>query len=148
MTRPVIVHMTRADHPAVLAIDAASYPRPWPPCCLIVAGRSTGQYVAVRNGTVIGYTVFRVGDRRTHVLRLAVAPHCRRTGVGTALLLTAMDTLAGRRAAVTVDVGGGGLEAHLWLQRQGFTGEVAADDLYRFTFEPLAVPAGEGACRA
>ena len=116
-TRPAV----RADLDAIVALERATFPRPWSAAALaeeIAGGRGRLVVVAVDPGDrVVGYLCCRDAAAELHILSLAVAAACRRMGVGTGLLRSALE----------------------WGERQGCRGAVlevrptntAAIELYR-----------------
>lgn len=123
----------------VMDIEAVSYPRPWSQAVFeseIAQMRSGSRYYLVardtsggssaRRAPIVGYAgVWLVGDE-AHVTNVAVAPHARRRGVATALMLGLAD------AAIQRGCGSWTLEV-----RVSSTG---AQELYRrFGFAPAGV---------
>lgn len=79
--------MRRADLTPVAAIEAASYPYPWPrgifADCLRVGYRC---FVLCDSGTVTGYGIVSMAIDEAHLLNLCIAPDRRRSGLAGALL--------------------------------------------------------------
>ena len=115
----------------VLAIEAASYPRPWSPGVFeseIDQVRSGSRYyLAARRGrVVVGYSGLWFTGDEAHVTNVAVHPDHRRAGVATALMLALADVAIAR-----------GCRAWTLEVRVSSTG---AQELYRrFGFAPAGV---------
>lgn len=88
----------RADLLAVVRIERAAFPEPWPFQAFEGFLGDPGFLVAERNETVVGYvvadTVPNHGRPLGHVKDLAVHPEHRRRGYGTRLLERALSALA------------------------------------------------------
>jgi ribosomal-protein-alanine N-acetyltransferase len=113
----------RADLPAMLAIEAASFEERWTAAdfdtCFL--NHSTVLLVAVRRGEVLGFTVYQLRDRRLELLNLAVRPDHRRTGVGGALVDRLLYKLSQhRRAKLALTVGEWNLTAQVFFRQMGF----------------------------
>lgn len=81
----------RTDLPAIAAIEAASFPQPWPPAALAAYLADEGTVVLVaEEGPPVGFLIAcrerAAGGLVFHIHDLAVAPPRRRTGVASALL--------------------------------------------------------------
>lgn len=118
----------RADLLAVLEIEKASFPQPWPYEAFTEFLGEPGFLVALTDGQVVGYVVADVtsthGRSLGHVKDVAVHPDYRGDGVGSVLLTRALSELAFQGAdSVKLEV------------RKGNDG---AKRLYQaFDFEPL-----------
>lgn len=118
---------TDADLDAILAISAASFPRPWPPHLYVEELRRAHARVEVARagGVIVGYLItWHVLDE-VHLLEIAVAPHARRQGVGEALmahLCTRADAPVddGGARLVTLEVRAGNAAARALYARWGF----------------------------
>lgn len=92
----------RADLLAVLRIEKASFPQPWPYDAFESLLGEPAFLVAVDAGAVVGYVVASLtpnhGRGLGHVKDVAVHPDRRGDGVGTALLERALSILASRGA--------------------------------------------------
>lgn len=149
ITLPVRVRwMTGRDHPAVLTIERKSFDCPWSAAeFLEYLGQpdSIGM-VAEIDEFVVGYMVFKLGQKRIELLNLAVAPTCRRRGVGCALIdhLTAklIQPGANRRQRIVTYVRERNLAAQLFFRALGFRAvrvlrdyyDGCDDDAYRFEY--------------
>ncbi|WP_244510270.1 ribosomal protein S18-alanine N-acetyltransferase [Natronobacterium texcoconense] len=118
----------RADLLAVVRIENASFPQPWPHEAFERFLGEPGFLVAVSDGAVVGYVVgdvvSNVGRQLGHIKDVAVHPDRRGNGVGSALLSRSIPVLAAHGAdSVKLEV------------RESNDG---AKHLYRkFGFEPL-----------
>ncbi len=86
--------MTESDLEAVLAIEQASFPRPWT-CGLFLqalANPQTYAFVAASRTEVLGYGVGEFVDDECHVVNLAVPPSRRRERLGARCLLHLLET--------------------------------------------------------
>ena len=104
-----------ADRDAVLALEAATEPRPlgWE-ALGAEAARGDGCLLVLRgeDGAVLGFASGRLLAGTAHVLRLTVVPALRRRGHGRALLGGLVDWAAGEgAAAVTLEVRAGNAAA-------------------------------------
>lgn len=123
----------RADLLAVVSIEKASFPQPWPYDAFERFVDEPGFLVAQQNGAVAGYVVadvtHTIGRSLGHVKDIAVHPSHRGCGVGSALLSRSLAVLAAHGAdSVKLEV------------RQSNEG---AKRLYRrFGFEPLRLVTG------
>jgi ribosomal-protein-alanine N-acetyltransferase len=118
--------MTRHDWPAVLDIEAASFPNPWTEVELHAAVTSRNVLALVAadtpNGEVLGYLLYQLRRRHLRLLNLAVAPARRRAGVGTSLVgaLLARAGAGMSRRSVAAAVGERNDGGHRFLAALGF----------------------------
>ncbi|MEN8040387.1 MAG: ribosomal protein S18-alanine N-acetyltransferase [Actinomycetota bacterium] len=119
--------MSRADIPAVAALESDVYDQPWSPRVffdeLAMANR---EYVVITNGddTVVGYGGLLVVDEDAHITTLAVAPEARGRQLGKRLMV----------ALVSEALGAG--VRHLTLEVR--LSNASAQGLYeRFGFSPV-----------
>jgi ribosomal protein S18 acetylase RimI-like enzyme len=102
----IITQATRADIPAMMALNAASMPEHYTPQFWTVHFNQFGDmlFVAKVDSEVIGYVLCReetVNTIRTGlVISIAVDPHYRRLGVGEELMKRAHFAMRERRVAV------------------------------------------------
>ncbi|MEO1059595.1 MAG: ribosomal protein S18-alanine N-acetyltransferase [Actinomycetota bacterium] len=110
----------------VLAIEAASYPRPWSPGVFeseIDQVRSGSRfYLAARRGRdVVGYSGLWFTGEEAHVTNVAVHPDHRRAGVASTMLLALADEAIGRGCqAWTLEVRASSSGAQALYRRFGF----------------------------
>ena len=131
--RPTIEPMRRRHVGQVLAIERASYPKPWSATVFhdeldqVAAGHRTTSSPGIGR-TVVGYGGLMFVADEAHVTNIAVHPDHRRAGIATRLLGELADVAIGRGcAAWTLEV------------RASSTG---AQELYRtFGFAPAGIRA-------
>jgi ribosomal-protein-alanine N-acetyltransferase len=116
--------MTVDDHPAVQAIERASFAVPWPDDAYrneIRTNRLASYVVARLGDAVVGFAGIWVMVDEAHVTTFAVDPHYRRRGVGERLLLALLD-LSVRRLAreATLEVRLSNLPARKLYEKYGF----------------------------
>jgi len=121
---------TAADLPAVAQVDAAAFGPLWAyreQVLCAVYGEVAYFEVAEHAGEVVGYILCTVYQRdRVHIVRLAVAPHAQRQGVGARLLAEAYDDFARQDIRwVTLNTQEENVRSQRLYQRFGFqaTGE-------------------------
>lgn len=116
MSRVVLRAMGQADLPEVLAIEAASFPRPWDAegfraelardfagCVVAVAHADSGARADA--GTIVGNLVYWVLAGEAQLLNVAVRPDWRGTGLGRRLVQHVIAAAeAGRAHLVTLEV--------------------------------------------
>lgn len=80
--------MILADLDAVVSIDQSSFPSPWRPAAFATElGNRAAYYLVARvRGELVGFAGAWVKMGECHVTTLAVAPSCRRRGIGARLL--------------------------------------------------------------
>ena len=157
---PVIRPMTLADVPAVMAIDAVSFPRPWSADEFrreVEANPSACALVAELEGEIVGYAVLWMFHDEAHVGTIASAPAARRRGVGERLLIALFEE-AWRREAITLtlEVRVSNLAAQALYARYGFVEAGRRKRYYRdngedgliLTVEDFTTPARREALRA
>ncbi|MEO6060705.1 MAG: ribosomal protein S18-alanine N-acetyltransferase [Thermoflexales bacterium] len=117
--------MTLADVPAVMAIEAGSFPMPWPERAYrYELSDNPNAYCVVavaEDGLIAGYAVMWMMADEAHVGTIASAPIRRRQGVGERLMIDLMREAA-RRAAifVTLEVRVGNTAAQRLYLKYGF----------------------------
>lgn len=138
------------DIPAVLAIDAASYERPWsePDLLRCLRQRNCISMVVEHNApgsrcdTVVAFVVYEISARHLAVLRFAVAPEFRRRGVGTCLLdKIKYKVISHRRLGFTALVPDSDLSAHLFARANDVRAVAAVREpvpVIRFGWAPSA----------
>lgn len=126
-----IAPMRRRHLPEVLAIEAASYPRPWSSRLFEeeLERRGRAYLVARRGERVVGYAgVLMIADDG-HIATVAVDPAERRTGVGRSLLLVLVER--------ALELGADQLTLEVRVSN------LAAQELYRsFGFAPAGARKG------
>jgi ribosomal-protein-alanine N-acetyltransferase len=114
--------MSEADLAWIVPIERRAYPFPWPATFFRKCLRSRCICrVMERGGTILGYGVVAVENRRAHVLNLCVRPEFQGRGLGTRLL-THLLALARRRGAryALLEVRPSNYAARGLYQRLGF----------------------------
>lgn len=140
--------------PGVLAIEAASFDYAWTEDDFLRCLRQRnciGMVAEDAGDRVIGFVLYELHRTRLHVVNFAVAPDCRRAGVGAALVSRLRGKLSShRRARLTLAVREANLPAQLFFWAQGLraTGVTrgyypdSGEDAYHFEYR---VPdAGDG----
>lgn len=115
-------HVPR-DLPAILAIEAASFPVPWSEQEFrrVRRQRCNICLVAEWYDRVLGFMLFTLHPRRLHVLNFAVHPDYRRRGVGAQMVAKLTSKLTThRRSRIVMDVSEGNLAGQLFFKAQGF----------------------------
>ncbi len=90
--------MTRADIPAVVALECEIYPQPWSPRVFFdeLAMDNRRYLVAVDDaGAPLGYCGLLIVEGDAHITTIAVAHHARGHQLGTRLMLRLMDEAIG-----------------------------------------------------
>ncbi len=139
--------MIRVDIPSVLEIDNDSFDDPWSEEDFIkhLRERSVIGRIAEYKDRVVGYMVYQIRKGEYEILRIAVAPDCRRQGVGFAMLCSMADKLSrNHRTRFHLAVHENNLAAQLWLKGCGLKAIGIEGDMYRFEFR-VEVPA-EASC--
>ncbi len=141
---PFVRWLTRLDLPEVLAIEAASFARPWEEEHLLklLRDRNVTSMVYERHSRILGFVIYEIRARSIAVLRLAVDPQWRQTGVGTELLTKIIGKLTpDRRASAELMVSEYATPCHNFLKARGwFATKVDPDhlgdgvDYYRFVY--------------
>jgi len=86
-----ILHARAEDIPRIREIAEASFPDPWSEAGFLSELKADGVfYAAFNEGRLDGYLVLRSMGDTCEVLDVAVAPEARRTGIGEAMLATAV----------------------------------------------------------
>ena len=90
LTELVIRHGLAADLPSVAMLERECYSDPWPASAFATLPGNSRVYFAVADSpaahTIAGYVVAWYVLDEGEVANLAVAPHARRQGIGSALL--------------------------------------------------------------
>lgn len=136
--------MIRRDMPDVLRIEQSDFDSLWSDEDFVahIMQRTCIGYVAEHKYQPVGFMVYEIHESKLHILKLAVEPNVRRSGVGRRLVERLIGKLSEqRRTQITVDVHEGNLSAQLFLASQGFRcsrieRDAYADECsaYRFTY--------------
>jgi len=93
--------MCAGDLPAVLHVAKKSMANPWGSSLFeSELALTSGVRLVAGKGEIYGYVIFRVIDRETELLQLAVLPSCRRQGIGSQLLAHGFKKLYRQQARV------------------------------------------------
>jgi ribosomal-protein-alanine N-acetyltransferase len=95
--------MRPEDIPAVMEIDRASFPNPWPENVYLYElreNRAAHLLVLVESpsGRIVGFVGYWLVVDEAHISTFAIRPDCRRRGLGAALLAGMLRDAAGRGA--------------------------------------------------
>jgi len=115
--------MIRRDMSEVLDIEADSFEFPWSEEDFIrcLRQRNCIGMVAEYDDRVVGFMVYELNRTRLHILNFAVAPDCRRRGVGTQMIAKLSGKLsAGRRTRLVLEVRETNLPAQLFFRHSRF----------------------------
>jgi ribosomal-protein-alanine N-acetyltransferase len=123
LTRVHVRWVIATDLPAVLRIEAESFPDPWDlddfTRCL--KQRNIIGMVAESGDRVVGYVLYELLRDDLHVLNIAVDQRYRRTGVGTQLVEKLEEKVfVNRRSGLVADVHERNLTAQLFFRASGF----------------------------
>ncbi len=122
----VIRGVMAADFPQLIQIEHTAFDDPlwWSSQTQMErAARGTVNFdVAELDGEIVGFTFGAwAGRREVHVVRIAVAPHMRRRGIGAALLQNALETYRAENFQhVSLNTQSDNAVAHRLYQRFGF----------------------------
>jgi len=125
MARFVVRPMTLADIPAVMAVEAESFPLPWPERAYRyeLSDNPNAHCVVAEaeDGAIAGYAVMWMMADEAHVGTIASAPIRRRQGVGERLMIDLMREAARREAIfITLEVRVGNIAAQRLYLKYGF----------------------------
>jgi [ribosomal protein S18]-alanine N-acetyltransferase len=111
-----------SDLPAVAAIERRAFPTPWSIAMFVLElSKPTGVCLAaLRDGTLIGYTICSRYDTVWHVMNVAVDPLARRQGVASALLAELYERAGDAGAQFTLEVRRSNHAAIGLYERDGF----------------------------
>ncbi len=133
---------TRADVPALLALERLCFPDPWSERGMIESLETPngGGLVADSARGIIGYLITREVGGSGEILNLAIAPGFRRRGVGEELLRVGLAELGGRGVAeVFLEVRESNQAARGLYERAGFRVVGARRGYYRSPTEDALV---------
>lgn len=111
------------DIEAVLAIERASFPRPWPRTAFEaeLIHPFSQFWIAEAGQTVVGYAILRCYETTGHLINIAVHPDRRRRGIGRQLLHWVMDQARAQRlSAIYLEVRVSNLPAQHLYEKMGF----------------------------
>jgi ribosomal-protein-alanine N-acetyltransferase len=114
--------LSYSDLPAVAAIERRAFPTPWSIAMFVLelSKPTSVCLAAVRDRTLVGYTICSRYDVVWHVMNIAVDPAARRQGVGSALLAELYRRSGGERAQFTLEVRRSNQAAIDLYERDGF----------------------------
>ena len=133
---------TRADLPALAALERAAFADPWSEAQLrdAIGWPGAVALVAEDDGGLTGYVLGRVIVDEAEILSLATAPDHRRRGIGRALLAAALAIMAGRGArAAWLEVRVSNQAALAMYHGAGFVAAGRRPDYYRQPVEDALV---------
>lgn len=152
-TKVEIRWLIRRDLARVIQIDRLMNAEPWGEENFLVFLRQrncigmVAEHRTIDGDKTVGFTIYELLKDKLVVLRLAVDPQHRRTGVGRAMLTRLRSKLAlQRRKEIWIEVPEDNLGAHLWLRACGakcveiIHSAACEEDLYRFV---LGLPRDE-----
>lgn len=122
MSELVLRYMQVKDSPEVLAIEHDSFAEPWSDDDFrqFLRERNCIGMVAVLDGQVVGYVVYRLMPRYIHLLNLAVRHEHRRRGIGRAFIdKLKVRARAGRRSCLALEVAEWNLRAQVFFRACG-----------------------------
>lgn len=134
--------MIRRDMAEVLDIETNSFEFPWSEDDFVrcLRQRNCIGMVVEQDDRVVGFMIYELHKTRLHVLNFAVAPDCRRRGVGTQMVSKLVGKLSlQRRVRVTLEVRETNLEAQLFFRTQGFRAVSVLRSYYEDTPEDAYV---------
>lgn len=109
-----------SDRIGIYGLERVCFPDPYPTCLLddLLQKETKRFFVAVQEGKIIGYTV---ATAEGHIVSVAVHPHYRRRGIGTALLSRVVQELVGESIdEIYLEVRKGNMVAVSFYERLGF----------------------------
>jgi ribosomal-protein-alanine N-acetyltransferase len=130
--------MIRRDMLEVLDIEAHSFEFPWLEEDFIrcLRQRNCIGMVAEADDRVVGFMVYELNKTRLHVLNFAVAPDCRRSGIGSQMIAKLVGKLSSqRRTRIVLEVRETNLAAQLFFRENGFRAVSVLRNYYEDTPE-------------
>jgi ribosomal-protein-alanine N-acetyltransferase len=134
--------MIRRDMPEVLAIEHASYDFPWDEeeFLRVLRQRNCIGMVAEHGEKVVGFMIYELHKAKLQILNLAVAPECRRMGVGEQMVAKLVSKLSNhRRTRIVLHLRESNLPAQLFYRTQGFRASEVLREFYEDTGEDAYV---------
>lgn len=122
-TRVHIRWMIRRDLHDVMHIERAGFDHPWTEGEFLhcLRQRNCIGMVAEQDERIVGYMLYELTKSRLHLLNFAVAPHLRRTGIGTQMVGKLFGKLhTHRRGKITLAVRERNLPAQLFFRALDF----------------------------
>ncbi|MDD2731691.1 MAG: GNAT family N-acetyltransferase [Candidatus Pacebacteria bacterium] len=113
------------DLSAVIEIENQSFRYPWKPNdfynCLTKGKNPANGIVAVYNGQLIGYIIYKIRKRFIEIFGIAVHPAYRRMGIGSQLLAKVMGISASiQQKKITIMIGERNLKGQFFFKNNGF----------------------------
>lgn len=134
--------MIRNDLPRVMEIEFLSFELPLSTQEIVdhLHNRSVIGIVARRGDEIVGYMLYRLDKESLEVMRMAIHPEFRKSGVGRAMIERLRNKLSTqRRKYLVASVGERDLQSQLFFRACGFRvteiWQFDEGDVYRFTFE-------------
>lgn len=132
--------MIRSDMPKVLAIESEAFEFPWSEQEFIwcLRRRNCLGMVAHDGARVLGFVVYEFTKTAIRIRNFAVAPDCRRRGIGLAMVAKLAAKLAPPRRCrdgIVLDVRETNLDAQLFFRSCGFRATGIVHDSYDDTGE-------------
>ena len=115
--------MIRRDMPEVLNIESSSFEFPWLEDDFVrcLRQRNCIGMVAEQDDRVVGFMIYELHKTRLHILNFAVAPNCRRQGIGQQMVAKLVSKLSPeRRSRIVLEVRETNLAAQLFFRAQRF----------------------------
>jgi ribosomal-protein-alanine N-acetyltransferase len=134
--------MIRRDMPEVLQIEAESFEFPWSEDDFVrcLRQRNCIGMVVEQDDRVVGFMIYELHKTRLHILNFAVAPDCRRRGLGQQMVTKLVGKLSlQRRVRVTLEVRETNLDAQIFFRAQGFRAVSVLRSYYEDTPEDAYV---------
>jgi ribosomal-protein-alanine N-acetyltransferase len=130
--------MIRRDMPEVLSIEHASFEYPW--CeeefLRVLRQRNCIGMVAEHGERVVGFMIYELHKSKLQLLSFAVAPECRRSGIGRQMVAKLVGKLSShRRTRIVLAVRETNLDAQLFFRVQGFRAVEVVREHYADTNE-------------
>jgi ribosomal-protein-alanine N-acetyltransferase len=123
LTRVHIRWMIRRDLHDVMQIERAGFDHPWTEGEFLhcLRQRNCIGMVAEQDDRIVGYMLYELNKSRLHLLNFAVAPHVRRSGIGTQMVGKLFGKLhTHRRGKITLAVRERNLPAQLFFRGLDF----------------------------
>jgi ribosomal-protein-alanine N-acetyltransferase len=115
--------MIRRDMPEVLQAEQDSFEFAWTEEDFLrcLRQRNCIGMVAEQGEKVVGFMIYELHKAKLHILNFAVAPNCRRGGVGSQMVAKLISKLSShRRTRITLEVRETNLGAQLFFSHEGF----------------------------